>query len=197
MRAYSTDLREKIVMAYESGEGTLDEMAATFEVDRRTVSRLLHRYREGSGLNPKPHGGGYPATLDDKRLGLLRQQVEQQPDATLEELVAYLRKRAKVEVHLSTVCRALQKLGLPRKKKPCCRRTGRGRPTAFSPPSRPAGSSSFGVHRRNGLSFGLDQSLRTCGAWEASQPERAAQSWQRSDLDREFGVARSACATQS
>jgi transposase len=56
----------------------------------------------------------------------LRQQVEQQPDATLEELVAHLRKRAKVAVHLSTVCRALQKLGLPRKKKPCRRRTGRG-----------------------------------------------------------------------
>lgn len=34
MRAYSTDLREKIVMAYESGVGTLDEMASTFEVDR-------------------------------------------------------------------------------------------------------------------------------------------------------------------
>lgn len=116
MRAYSTDLREKIVMAYESGEGTLDKMAATFEVDRRTVSRLLHRYRTGEGLAPKPHGGGYPASLDDKRLGLLRRQVEHQPDATLEELAAYLKKRGRVEVHPSTVCRALQRLGLPRKK---------------------------------------------------------------------------------
>ena len=126
MRAYSTDLREKIVMAYESGEGTLDELASTFEVDRRTVSRLLHQYREGSGLVPKPHGGGYPAALDDKRLGLLRQQVEQQPDATLEELAAYLKKKGKVEVHPSTVCRALQKIGLPRKKKPRRFKAGRG-----------------------------------------------------------------------
>src|SRR5215210_3021701 len=118
MRAYSTDLREKIVMAYESGRGTLDEMAATFEVDRRTVSRLLRRFREGYGLTPKPHGGGYPASLDDKRLGLLRRQVERQPDATLEELAAYLKRKAGVEVHPSTVCRALQRLGLPRKKKP-------------------------------------------------------------------------------
>src|SRR5215213_5356836 len=195
MRAYSTDLREKIVMAYESGEGTLDEMASTFEVDRRTVSRLLHRYREGYGLTPKPHGGGYPATLDDKRLGLLRQQVEQQPDATLEELVAYLRKRAKVEVHLSTVCRALQKLGLPRKKKPGCFGAGRSRPAGFSSPSLWLGSSPFRLYRRNRLSFGLDQSLRTCAAWRASQPERAAQSWQSSDFDREFGFARTARAT--
>jgi transposase len=102
MRAYSTDLREKIVMAYESGRGTLDEMASSFEVDRRTVSRLLQRYREGYGLAPKPHGDGYPASLDDRRLGLLHRQVEQQPDATLEELAAYLKKRGRVEVHPST-----------------------------------------------------------------------------------------------
>ncbi|MCA1617665.1 MAG: IS630 transposase-related protein [Acidobacteria bacterium] len=174
MRAYSTDLREKIVMAYESGEGTLDEMASTFAVDRRTVSRLLHRYREGYGLTPKPHGGGYPATLDAKRLELLRQQVEQQPDATLEELAAYLRRRAKVEVHPSTVCRALEKLGLPRKKKSRGCREGRGRPPGFPPPSRPAGSSSLRLHRRNGLSFGHDQSLRTGGTRGARRRERAA-----------------------
>ncbi len=72
MRAYSTDLREKIVRAYERGEGTLDEMATTFEVARRTVSRLLHRHREGLGLTPQPHGGGYPAILDDKRLKVLQ-----------------------------------------------------------------------------------------------------------------------------
>ncbi len=168
MRAYSTDLREKIVMAYESGEGTLDEVASTFEVDRRTVSRLLHRYHEGYGLTPKPHGGGYPATLDDKRLGLLRQQVEQQPDATLEELVAYLKKRAKVAVHLSTVCRALQKLRLPRKKKSGGFGAGRSRPASLSSPGRLLGSSPFHLYRRNRLSFGLDQSLWTCGAWRKS-----------------------------
>lgn len=36
MRAYSTDLREKIVLAYESGEGTFDEIADTFGVARYT-----------------------------------------------------------------------------------------------------------------------------------------------------------------
>jgi len=41
MRAYSTDLREKIVLAYEGGEGTFDEIAETFGVARCTVGRLL------------------------------------------------------------------------------------------------------------------------------------------------------------
>jgi transposase len=70
MRAYSTDLQKKIVLAYEGGEGTFDEMAETFGVAHCTVGRLLKSARSGGGLAPKPHGGGYPASLDDKRLAL-------------------------------------------------------------------------------------------------------------------------------
>ncbi len=70
MRAYTTDLRERIVLAYERGEGTLDEVADIFEVGRRTVTRLLRKYRAGEGLPPRPHGGGYPAALRDRHLTL-------------------------------------------------------------------------------------------------------------------------------
>lgn len=35
--AYSTDLREKIVLAHERGEGTFDELAETFGVARWTA----------------------------------------------------------------------------------------------------------------------------------------------------------------
>src|SRR3954464_4548993 len=112
MRAYSTDLREKLVLAYEAGEGTLDEVADTFGVGRCTVARMMKLWRAGHGLAPLPHGGGYRATLDEKLLAFLRQQVAAQPDATLCELAAYLKSKGKVEVHLSTVCRALQRLGL-------------------------------------------------------------------------------------
>ena len=41
MRAYSTDLREKIVLAYEGGEGTFDEIAETFGVARCTVLLIV------------------------------------------------------------------------------------------------------------------------------------------------------------
>jgi transposase len=98
MRAYSTDLREKIVLAYEGGEVTFDEIADTFGVARCTVGRLLKLARSGDSLAPLPHGGGYPASLDEKRLILLRAQVWRRPDATLEELAAYLKKRCRVLV---------------------------------------------------------------------------------------------------
>jgi transposase len=116
MRAYSTDLREKFVPAYETGEGALDEIADIFGVSRCTVARMMKLWRAGQGLAPLPHGGGYPATLDEKLLALLQKQVAAQPDATLAELAACLKRRAKTEVHPSTICRALQKPDLPRKK---------------------------------------------------------------------------------
>src|ERR1044072_5476238 len=176
MRAYSTDLRETLVLAYENGEGTLDEIADTFGVGRCTVARMLKLYREGEGLAPKPHRGGYPASLSEKMLGLLRQQVESQPDATLLELAAYLNKRAKVQVHVSTLCRALQKLGLPRKKKPCRCRTRRSRPRDFSRKGRAVGSPSLRLHRRNRLPFGNDSSVRTRPTWTAGGAARAPKS---------------------
>src|SRR2546423_7796240 len=196
MKAYSTDLREKLVLAYEAGEGTLDEVADIFGVSRCTVARMMKLWRGGQSLAPLPHGGGYPATLKEKLLALLRAHVAAQPDATLSELAAWLKRKAKAQVHPSNICRALQKLELPRKKKPRGFGAGRSRPAGFPPQGRPAGSSPLGLYRRNGLSSGDDQSLRTGGAWRASQSERAAQSWQGSLFDRGFGLARTARPAQ-
>ena len=106
------------MLAYEEGLGTLDEVADTFGVGRCTVARMMRLWRAGQSLAPLPHGGGYPATLNEKVLALLQRQVAAQPDATLSELAAYLKRKAKAQVHPSNICRALQKLGLPRKKKP-------------------------------------------------------------------------------
>ena len=197
MKAYSTDLRDKIVSAYERGNGTWDQVAEIFGVGRRTVARLLKLYGAGQSLVPLPHGGGYPAMLDEKLLKLLQNQVAAQPDASLAELSAHLKRKAKVEVDPSTLCRALQKLGVPRKIKPRGFGAGRSRPQGFASQSRPTGPSPVRLHRRNWLSFGDDEGLWTCGAWRKSQPERTAQSRHRDDVDREFGFARRARATES
>ena len=159
-----------MVLAYDAGEGTLDEVADTFGVGRCTVARMMKLWRAGQSLAPLLHGGGYPATLNEKVLALLQKQVEVQPDATLSELAAYLKGKAKVQVHPSNICRALQRLGLPRKKKPCGSRASRSRPTSFPPSGLWLGSPSLGLHGRNRLSFGLDQSL-----WRARRGERVGE----------------------
>ena len=147
MRAYTNDLRQRIVLAYESGEGTLDDVADIFDVGRRTVTRLLQKYRAGESLSPLPHGGGYPAALQAKQLTLLREQVLQVPDATLAELASYLKRKARVEVHPATVCRALQKLGLPRKKKSGGAGAGGGRAAGLPSASGAVGARAVYLYR--------------------------------------------------
>jgi transposase len=113
MRAYSTDLRERIVLAVERGDHSLRQLAQLFSVSLSFIVRLLQRQRRTGSVQPAPHGGGTPCKLDADALARLRQLVGDQPDATLAEL----RQRLGVGCTLATICRALQRLRLTRKKK--------------------------------------------------------------------------------
>jgi transposase len=113
MRPYSADLRERIVAALERGQGSLRELADVFSVSLSCIVRLLRRHRATGSVLPQPHAGGPPAVLDEAACQRLLDLVREQPDATLAEL----RTRLGVPCSLSTICRALQRHGLSRKKK--------------------------------------------------------------------------------
>jgi transposase len=113
MEAYSLDLRKRVIETVERGEGSLRQVARRFLVSASFITRLLHRYRSTGSPEPKPHGGGHPSALGPEDIKRLRELVAKQPDATLEEL----RVRLGVPCSHMAICRALQKLGLPRKKK--------------------------------------------------------------------------------
>lgn len=112
MKAYSMDLRERVVAACDRGEGTREEIAKRFRVGVAWVYRLLQRRRETGSIEPKPRGGGQKPAFDPPAAERLRQAVADRPDATLEEL----REAVGVACGTSAVHRALEKLGLPRKK---------------------------------------------------------------------------------
>jgi transposase len=118
MQPYSLDLRERVVKAYEQGEGSIAEIAQMFNVGQTFLKKMLRLKRETGDLSPQPHGGGKPPSLSAKDLALLRARVRHKSDVSLVELQAHLRQQAQVDVHLSTISRALLQLGLPRKKKP-------------------------------------------------------------------------------
>jgi len=113
MRAYSNDLRERIVAAVERGEHSQREIADLFGVDLATVVRLLQRYRQTGAIQPKPHGGVPARTLDDQAEAQLLELIRQQPDATLAEL----RDRLGIPCCQMTIARALQRHQITRKKK--------------------------------------------------------------------------------
>jgi transposase len=112
MKAYSMDLRERVVAACDRGEGTREEIAKRFRVGVAWVYRLLRRRRDTGSFAPKPHSGGQKPAFDPPAAERLRQAVADRPDATLVEL----REAVGVDCGTSAVHRALEKLGLPRKK---------------------------------------------------------------------------------
>jgi transposase len=114
MRSDSIDLRERVIAACDCGEGTREQIAQRFCVSVAWVYKLLARRRETGSIAPKPHGGGQPPAFQGETAERLRKAVEDCPDATLEEL----RQAAGVACGTSAVFRALNRLGLPRKKSP-------------------------------------------------------------------------------
>ena len=116
MKAYSLDLRQKIVRAYDNKLGSQQQIAETFGVSRAFVQNLLRRRRTTGSIASLPHGGGRKPSLDDEALTLVRRLVNQQPDATLEELCETVDSHQRIRVGVSTMCMVLKRLGLPRKK---------------------------------------------------------------------------------
>jgi transposase len=118
MKAYSVDLRHKVVEAVDRGLDTYEEIAATFGVSQSFLYKLLRQRRATGEIAPLPHGGGAPAKLDEEQRRALADRVAEQPEATLEELRQGLRRRQRVAVSLSTVWGGLEQLKLTLNKRP-------------------------------------------------------------------------------
>lgn len=116
MQAYSLDLRERVVSAYEQGGATLAEIAARFSVGQTFVKKMLRQKRERGSLERLPQRAGAKKRVSDSHRRWLALQVKATPDITLDELQDQLTTEKKVRVSQATVCRELQALRLPRKK---------------------------------------------------------------------------------
>ena len=117
MKAYSLDLRQRVVRAYEQGKGSLAEVAEQFNVGQTFVKKMLRQQRETRSVAPLARGGGRQPALLEKEHRLLRQKVKEQPDITLVELQEHLAAKAGVVVSVPTIHRHLQALRLSHKKK--------------------------------------------------------------------------------
>jgi transposase len=112
MKAYSMDLRERVVAACDEGADTREEIAERFSVSVSWIRDLLRRRRETGSIAPRPRGGGRAPAFDAAAAERLRQAVRDDDDATLAELA----EAAGVSCCPSAVYRALKRLGITRKK---------------------------------------------------------------------------------
>ena|SRR6516164_3821884 len=83
MRAYSRDLRERVLADCDAGLSN-DEVARKFSVSASWIRRLKQRRRETGSIDPRPRRSPTSRLLAyGPRICEL---VQQRPDATLEEL---------------------------------------------------------------------------------------------------------------
>lgn len=137
MKAYSLDLRQKILRAYDQRLGSQRALAALFGVSQSFVEKLVRRRRTTGDMAPRPHTGGRRALCDEAALAVVRHLVHEQPDATLAEFCERLFAQRGLRLSVPTMGRLVIALRLPRKKS---RSTPANRtPSASSRRGRPIG----------------------------------------------------------
>ncbi len=121
VRAYSLDLRERVVDAVEAGQ-TCRFVAARFGVSVASVVKWSQRARETGSPAAKPMGGSRPYLLEPDRDWLLARLAEK-PDLTLHALLAELADRS-TTVCCDTLWRFLRREGISFKKNRVRQRAG-------------------------------------------------------------------------
>ncbi len=115
MKAYSLDLRTKIVQSVRRGV-SISETARRFGVNRSTVGRYLKRLDEEGSLAPKKAPGS-PSKLDESAMRLLEEDIKSRPWVTHKQRSEFLFAACGIEVSEAMICRAIKKrLSLSRKK---------------------------------------------------------------------------------
>jgi transposase len=121
--AYSADLRERVVAAYERENLSYREVGLMFGVGEATVDRWVALHRNTGSLAPKPRGGSEPklAPAQQEKLGAW---VMAECDVLLSELRRRVATEMNIDVSESTISRTLKKLGFTLKKSPSSSRHG-------------------------------------------------------------------------
>src|SRR5512134_973632 len=115
MKAYSTDLRDRVIESVESGECNIPQAARRYKVSEPSLERWLAKYRKTGNCAPRAHAGG-PARKLATAEAAIRAVVKAEPDATLQELCELVEKETKIKSAPSMMQRELVRLQLPRKK---------------------------------------------------------------------------------
>ena len=114
---YSMDLRKRVARAWDES-GDAYEIAATFQVSRAWVHRLIQRRRETGTLTPRKPTKFRARVLAGQE-GRLAALITARPDATLAEL----REALPTTAALSTLWLEIDRLGVTVKKNGTRRRT--------------------------------------------------------------------------
>jgi transposase len=115
MKAYSVDLREKVLRAVDQGYAR-KEIVKLLGVSRATIKRYLKQRRETGTVDPKVIPGRPPKKLGPLQADLV-EQLQTHNDLGLEEQCRLWEHSHGVRVSTSTMSRAIKRVGWTRKKR--------------------------------------------------------------------------------
>jgi transposase len=116
MKAYSIDLRQKIIDVYNLEQISQRQLAKRFCVSLSFIVKLIKQYREIGQIAPLPFNGGVKLKLKPEQLVILTDLIENNNDATLDELCQMLKQETGISLSRATMGRMTQRLRLTVKK---------------------------------------------------------------------------------
>ena len=115
MKAYSEDLRRKVVEAVQQRGTSKSKAARLFSISLSSVKRYTKLADRGEPLTPR-QGGGRPPVADDATRKLLEEDVRARPSATVQERRRFLESLAGKSLSEPTFRRLMKRMGFSRKK---------------------------------------------------------------------------------
>jgi transposase len=115
MKPISIDLRERIVAAYDAGEGSRQKVADRFKVSLGLVKKLLAQRKAIGTLEPQYQNVGRKPAFDGQNLRQLDKFLQKYADATLIEIKEHF--SGSISCSIQAVANAIKRLGWRYKKK--------------------------------------------------------------------------------
>ena len=115
MKAYSEDLRQKVVQAVQQRGTSKSQAARLFGISLSSLKRYTTLADRGEPLPPRK-GGGRPPIADVTTRRLLEEDIRTRPAATVKERRHFLESFAGKSLSESTLRRLLKRMGFSRKK---------------------------------------------------------------------------------
>jgi transposase len=115
MKAYSEDLRQKVVEAVERRGTSKSEAARLFGISLSSVKRYTRLASQGESLTPRK-GGGRPPKADQRTRKLLEEDIRKRPAATVKERRRFLQTITGKSLSEVTLRRVMKRMGFSRKK---------------------------------------------------------------------------------
>src|SRR6266571_5926291 len=122
MKAYSADLRERVLRAVDQGIPRR-EIVRVLGVSLATIGRYLKQRRETGHVRPKAIPGRPSKKIRPLQAGM-QEQLSAYPDATLAQHCQYWEQSTGMQVSRWSMSRAINKLNWTRKKRHSGRRNG-------------------------------------------------------------------------